>query len=92
MRFLHICLASVLNLRSPDDSELPGTSMDKLTSMLFGDQVWTKHSLRFLMVQSTLLSGNAANTHIPRLKGRALVAELHCVHCSRRRTSSRRRR
>lgn len=42
MRFLHICLASVLNLRSPDDSELPGTSMDKLTSMLFGDQVWNQ--------------------------------------------------
>ncbi|EIE23491.1 hypothetical protein COCSUDRAFT_65942 [Coccomyxa subellipsoidea C-169] len=38
LRFLHICLASVLNLRSPDDSELPGTSMDKLTSMLFGNQ------------------------------------------------------
>ncbi len=39
LRFLHICLASVLNLRSPDDSELPGSSMDKLTSMLFGNQV-----------------------------------------------------
>ncbi|BDA47386.1 probable transcription-associated protein 1 [Coccomyxa sp. Obi] len=38
LRFLHICLASVLNLRSPDDSELPGSSMDKLTSMLFGNQ------------------------------------------------------
>ena len=39
LRFLHICLASVLNLRSPDDSQLPGSPMDKLAAMLFGDQV-----------------------------------------------------
>jgi hypothetical protein len=39
LRFLHICLASVLSLRSPDDSELPGSALDKLTTMLFGDQV-----------------------------------------------------
>ncbi len=39
LRFLHICLASVLNLRSPDESELSGTPMDKLASMLFGTQV-----------------------------------------------------
>ena len=39
LRFLHICLASVLNLRSPDDSELSGTPLDKLASMLFGTQV-----------------------------------------------------
>lgn len=37
--FLHVCLASVLNLRSPDDSQLPGSHMDKLVEMLFGDQV-----------------------------------------------------
>lgn len=39
LRFLHICLASVLNLRSPDESELSGTPLDKLASMLFGTQV-----------------------------------------------------
>ena len=39
LRFLHICLASVLNLRSPDESELSGTPLDKLASMLFGAQV-----------------------------------------------------
>jgi hypothetical protein len=39
LRFLHICLASVLNLRSPDDSQLPGAPMDKLAAMLFGNQV-----------------------------------------------------
>lgn len=36
--FLHVCLASVLNLRSPDDSQLPGSQLDKLVEMLFGDQ------------------------------------------------------
>lgn len=36
--FLHVCLASVLNLRSPDDSQLPGSQVDKLVEMLFGDQ------------------------------------------------------
>lgn len=36
--FLHVCLASVLNLRSPDDSQLPGSQLDKLVQMLFGDQ------------------------------------------------------
>ena len=35
--FLHVCLASVLNLRSPDDSQLPGSQLDKLVDMLFGD-------------------------------------------------------
>ncbi|KAL0051806.1 hypothetical protein WJX82_002492 [Trebouxia sp. C0006] len=35
--FLHVCLASVLNLRSPDDSQLPGSQLDKLVEMLFGD-------------------------------------------------------
>ena len=33
---LQICLASVLNLRSPDDSGLAGTAADKLACMLFG--------------------------------------------------------
>ena len=33
-----MCLASVLNLRSPDDSQLPGSQLDKLVEMLFGDQ------------------------------------------------------
>jgi hypothetical protein len=28
----------VLNLRSPADSELPGTPLDKLTEMLLGEQ------------------------------------------------------
>ena len=36
--FLHVCLASVLNLRSPDDSQLPGSQLDKLVEMLFGNQ------------------------------------------------------
>ena len=36
--FVHVCLASVLNLRSPDDSQLPGSQLDKLVEMLFGDQ------------------------------------------------------
>ena len=52
LRFLHICLASVLNLRSPDESELSGTPLDKLASMLFGTQVtallfpnWRWHAL-----------------------------------------------
>lgn len=56
LRFLHICLASVLNLRSPDDSELPGGSMDKLTSMLFGNQVHNAPLLynnSFMHVQRT---------------------------------------
>lgn len=52
LRFLHICLASVLNLRSPDDSELPGTSMDKLTSMLFGNQV--HYPFTFLLSKRTV--------------------------------------
>jgi hypothetical protein len=39
LRFLQICLASALNLRSPADSALPGTAADKLTAMLFGGQV-----------------------------------------------------
>jgi hypothetical protein len=43
LRFLHICLASVLNLRSPDESELLGTPLDKLASMLFGTQVQLRH-------------------------------------------------
>ncbi len=43
LRFLHICLASVLNLRSPDDSQLPGTALDKLAAMLFGNQVSAPH-------------------------------------------------
>lgn len=46
LRFLHICLASVLNLRSPDDSQLPGTALDKLALMLFGNQArspWRTH-------------------------------------------------
>jgi hypothetical protein len=38
LSFLHVCLASVLNLRSPADSELPGTPLDKLTEMLLGSQ------------------------------------------------------
>jgi hypothetical protein len=38
LTFLHVCLASVLNLRSPADSALPGTPLDKLTEMLLGDQ------------------------------------------------------
>ena len=38
LTFLHVCLASVLNLRSPDDSQLPGSQLDKLVEMLFGDQ------------------------------------------------------
>lgn len=39
LRFLQICLASALNLRSPADSALPGTAADKLAAMLFGGQV-----------------------------------------------------
>ena len=39
LTFLHVCLASVLNLRSPDDSQLPGSQLDKLVEMLFGNQV-----------------------------------------------------
>lgn len=38
LQFLHVCLASVLNLRSPEDSELPGTPLDRLTEMLLGNQ------------------------------------------------------
>ena len=53
LRFLHICLASVLNLRSPDESELSGTPLDKLASMLFGTQVTaprTAPAFAFLML------------------------------------------
>ena len=39
LHFLHICLASVLNLRSPKDSSLPGSALDKLVTMLFTSQV-----------------------------------------------------
>ncbi|KAK9813301.1 hypothetical protein WJX72_012102 [[Myrmecia] bisecta] len=38
LRFLHVCLASVLSLRSPGDSALPGSALDKLAEMVFGDQ------------------------------------------------------
>ena len=41
LRFLQICLASALNLRSPADSALPGTAADKLAAMLFGGQACT---------------------------------------------------
>jgi transformation/transcription domain-associated protein len=41
LRFLNICLASVLSLRSPDDSELPGSALDKMATMLFENQVST---------------------------------------------------
>ena len=44
LRFLQICLASALNLRSPVDSALPGTAADKLAAMLFSGQV--SHLLR----------------------------------------------
>ena len=39
LQLIHVCLASVLNLRSPAASGLPGTPVDKLATMLFGDQV-----------------------------------------------------
>lgn len=38
LSFLQVCLASVLNLRSPDDSTLSGSGEDKLCEMLFGKQ------------------------------------------------------
>ena len=45
----------MLNLRSPDDSELSGTPLDKLASMLFGTQV--AHSLVVNGVHILLCSG-----------------------------------
>lgn len=39
LSFLQVCLASVLNLRSPEDSALPGTGVDKLREMLVGEQL-----------------------------------------------------
>ena len=35
LRFLHVALASALDLRSPDESELPGRPVDKLAASLF---------------------------------------------------------
>ena len=34
LRFLHVTLAAMLNLRSPADSTLPGRSVDKLAASL----------------------------------------------------------
>ena len=39
LKLMHMCASSVLNLRSPLDSSLPGRSIDKLTAMLFGPEV-----------------------------------------------------
>lgn len=38
LTFLHTCLAAILNLRSPVDSSLQGTSIDKVVEMLLGNQ------------------------------------------------------
>jgi hypothetical protein len=39
MRFVHVCLASVLNLCSPRDAEGDGSPLDKLVNVLFGASV-----------------------------------------------------
>ena len=36
LRFLHVALATVLDMRGPDQSELPGRPVDKLAASLFG--------------------------------------------------------